>query len=133
MATLIKQLAKLDYQNKSRVSLVLSERPLHEGQNHLLCDDNISGFRNWLVEVWMSAGTGRVKISSFFWRTGAKQVIQNTNFFLLEINWLAARDTPLSSSKTTSNICATSCLVLKSRGAPLKIENYHFEIHKKLR
>ena len=72
MATLIKQLAKLDYQNKSRVSLVLSERPLHEGQNHLLCDDNISGFRNWLVEVWMSAGTGRVKISSFFWCTGAK-------------------------------------------------------------
>ena len=48
-----------------QVSLVLSERALHEGQNHLLCDDKISGFRNWLIEAWMSADTGRVKISRF--------------------------------------------------------------------
>ena len=47
------------------VSLVLLERALHEGQNHLLCDAKISGFRNWLIEAGMSAGTGRVKISRF--------------------------------------------------------------------
>ena len=62
-----------------KVSLVLSERPLHEGQIHLFCDDNISGFRNCLIEVWMSAGTGRLKISSFFSDSeGQKQVLQET-------------------------------------------------------
>ena len=34
-----------------QVSLVLSERALHEGQNHLLSDDKISGLRNWLIEA----------------------------------------------------------------------------------
>ena len=44
---------------------MLSETTLHEGQDHLFCDDKISGLKNWLVEVWMSADTGRVKISRF--------------------------------------------------------------------
>ena len=39
--------------------LVLSERVLHEGQNHLFFDDKISGFRNWLREVCMSVDTCR--------------------------------------------------------------------------
>ena len=34
-----------------QVSLVLSERALHEGHNHLLCGDIISGFRKWLMEA----------------------------------------------------------------------------------
>ena len=46
---------------------------------HLFCDDNISGFRNCLIEVWMSAGTGRFKISSFFLDSEEqKQVLQET-------------------------------------------------------
>ena len=62
-----------------QVSLVLSERVLHEGQNHLLCDDKISGFRNWLIEAWMSADTGRVKISRFSSDSEEqKQVLQET-------------------------------------------------------
>ena len=99
-----------------QVSLVLSERALHEGQNHLLCDDKISGFRNWLIELWMSADTSRVKISRFSSDSkDQKQVLQETVIFcVLEINWFPARDTPFSSSKTTyqyqlSNISATSC------------------------
>ena len=32
-----------------QVSLVLSERTLHEGQNYLLCDGKISGFINWYI------------------------------------------------------------------------------------
>ena len=32
-----------------QVSLMLSERTLHEGQNYLLCDGKISGFRNWYI------------------------------------------------------------------------------------
>ena len=49
-----------------QVSLVLSERILHERQNHLFCHELISGFRNELLEGWMSVGTGRVPISIFF-------------------------------------------------------------------
>ena len=45
--------------------MALSERTLHEGQNHLFCNDKISGFRNWFIEVWISADTGRVTISRF--------------------------------------------------------------------
>ena len=51
---------------------------------------------------------------------------------MLEINWLAARDTPFSSSKTTCNISATSCWVLKSKGTPLKLDRLPFKAHKKL-
>ena len=66
-----------------QVSLVLSERALHEGQNHLLCDDKISGFRNWLIEAWMSADTGRVKISRFCSDSEKqKQVLRKLWFFV---------------------------------------------------
>ena len=73
----------------------------------------------------MSADTGKVKISRFCSDSGKqKQALQETVIFcVLEINWLAARDTPFSSSKTTCNISATSCLVLKSKGTPLKLES----------
>ena len=53
-------------------------------------------------------------------------------FSVLEINWLAARDIPFSSSKTTCNISATSCWVLKSKGTPLKLDSLCFKAHKKL-
>ena len=70
---------------------MLSERALHEGQNHLLCDDKISGFMNWLIEAWISADTGRVKISKKISDSEEqKQVLQETVIFrMLEINWLA--------------------------------------------
>ena len=77
---------------------MLSEGTLHEGQNNLFCDEKVSGFRNWLIEVCMSADSEE-----------QKQVLQETVIFcVLEINWLAARDTPFSSSKTTCNISVTS-------------------------
>ena len=82
----------------------------------------------------MSADTGRVKISRFCSDSEKqKQVLQETVIFcVLEINWLAARDTPFSSSKTTCNISATSCWVLKSKGTPLKLDSLRFKAHKKL-
>ena len=113
---------------------MLSERALHEGQNHTLCDDKISGFRIWVIEARMSADTGRVKISRFCSNSEKqKQVLQETVIFcVLEINWFAARATPFSSSKTTCNIAATSCWVLKSKGTPLKLDSLRFKAHKKL-
>ena len=66
-----------------QVSLVLSERRLHEGQNHLFCDNKISDFRNWLIEVCMSVDTGRVTISRFSSDTEEqKQVLQETVIFI---------------------------------------------------
>ena len=110
-----------------QVSLVLSQRRLHDGQNHLFCDVKISGFKNWFIEVWMSAETGRVTISRFSSDTDEqKQVLQETVIFcVLQIRWLAAIDMPFSSSKTTCSISATSCWVLKLKGTPLMMDSLH--------
>ena len=112
---------------------MLSERTLPGGQNHLFCDDKISGFRSWLIEVWMSADTGRVSIARCSSDTDEqKQVLQETVIFCaLEIKWLAANDTPFGSSKTACNISATSCWVLKSDGTPLMLGSFCFITHKK--
>ena len=60
---------------------MFSERRLHEEQNHLFCDDTISGFRNWFIKVCMSADTGRVTISRFSSdKEEQKQVLQKTDF-----------------------------------------------------
>ena len=82
----------------------------------------------------MSAGTGRVKISRFCSNSEEqKQVLQEpVIFFVLEINWLAARNTTFSSSKATCNISTTSCWVLKSKGTHLKLDSLRFKAHKKL-
>ena len=64
---------------------MLSERRLHEVQNYLFCDDKISSFRNWLIEVWMPTGTGRVTISRFSSDTDEqKQVLQETVTFCVK-------------------------------------------------
>ena len=117
-----------------QVSLVLSARRLHEGQNHLFCDDKISGFRYWFIEVCISVDTGRVTISRFSSDTEEqKQVLQETVIFcVLQIKWLAANDIPSTSSKTTCSISATSCWVLKSKGTALIMDSLRFKAHKKL-
>ena len=117
-----------------QVSLVLSERRLPEGQNHLFCDDKISGFINWFIEVCMSVDTGGVAISRFSSDTEEqKQVLQETVIFcVLQIKWLAANDIPFTSYKTTCSIPATSCWVLKSKDTPPMMDSLRFKAHKKL-
>ena len=82
----------------------------------------------------MSVDTGRVTISRFSSDIEEqKQVLQETVIFcVLQIKWLAANDIPFTSSKTTCSISATSCWVLKSKGAPLMIDSLRFKAHKKL-
>ena len=59
-----------------QISLVLSQRRLYDGQKHLFCDNKISGFRTWFIEVWMSADTGRVTILRFSsYKDEQKQVL----------------------------------------------------------
>ena len=50
---------------------------------------------------------------------------------VLEIKLLAANDTPLSSSKTTCSISATSCWELKSKGVTLVLDKLRLKAHKK--
>ena len=97
---------------------MFSERFLHEGQNHLFCDDKILGLRNWLIEVCMSVDTCRGSISRFSSETEEhRQLLQDTVVLcVLEIKLLAANDTRLSSSKRTCSISATSLWELKSKG-----------------
>ena len=60
---------------------MLSQRRLRDGQNHLFLDVKISGFKNWFIEVWMSAETGRGTISRFSSYTDEqKQVLYETDF-----------------------------------------------------
>ena len=117
-----------------QVSLELSQRRLHDGQNHLLCDVKISDFKNWFIEVWMSAETGRGTISRFSCDTDEqKQILQETGIFcVLQIRWLAATDMPFSSSKTTCSVSTTSCWVLKLKGTLLMMDSLRFKAHKKL-
>ena len=98
-----------------QVSLVLSQRRLHDCKNHLFCDVKISSFNNWFIEVWMSTENGRVTISGFSSDTDEqKQALQKTViFWVLQIRWLGAIDISFSSSKTTCSISATSYWVLK--------------------
>ena len=113
---------------------MLSEREtvLHEGQNHIFPDDKTSGLRNCLREVCMSVDTCRDCISRFSSGTEEHwQVLEYTVVFsVLEIKLLTAKDTRLSSSKTTCSISATSCWELKLKGVTLVLEKLHFKAHK---
>ena len=68
---------------------MLPERRLHEGQNHLFCNDKIPHFRNWFMEVWKSADTGRVAISRFSSDIDKqKQILQESDFLCYKLNGL---------------------------------------------
>ena len=112
---------------------MLSERVLHDGQNHLLPDVKISGLKNCLTEVSIPVDTCRESISRFSSETEEhRQVLQDTVVLnVLEIKLLAANDTPFSSSKTTCSISATSCWELKSKGVTLVLDKLRFKAHKK--
>ena len=71
----------------------------------------MSGFRNWFIEVWMSADTCRVTKSRFSSDTDEQeQVLKETVIFcVLQTRCLPAIDISFSSSKTTCSISSTSC------------------------
>ena len=99
-------------------------------QNHLLCDDKISRLRNrkvcMPVVIWRNSS-----ISRFLSETEEhKQVLQDI-LCVFEIKLLAANDTLLSPSKTTSSISTISCWELKSKGATPVFDKLRFQAHKK--
>ena len=94
----------------------------------------VSGLRNCLREICVPVDTCRDSISRFSSETEEhRQVLQDTVVLsVLEIKLLAANDTPLSSSKTTCSISATSCWELKSKGVTLVLDKLRFKAHKLL-
>ena len=84
-------------------------------------------------QLCMSVDTCMGSISKFSSETVEhRQVLQDTVVLsVLEIKLLAANGTPLSSSKTTCSIPATSCWELKSKGVTIMLDKLHFKAHKK--
>ena len=80
----------------------------------------------------MSVDTCMDSISKFSSETVEhRQVLQDTVVLsVLEIKLLAANGTPLSSSKTTCSISATSSWELKSQGVTLVLDKLRFMVHK---
>ena len=58
-------ITKIEPELMMEVSLVLSVRQLHEGQNHLLSDSKISGFENLEKEELIFGDNGIVSMSNF--------------------------------------------------------------------
>ena len=111
-------IAKIGAEFITHVSLVLLERVLHEGQNHFFPDDL----------------RANLSISRFSSETEEhRQVLKDAVVLtVLEIKLLLANDTPLSSSKTTCSITATSRWEFKSKGVTFMLDKLHFKVHKNL-
>ena len=112
---------------------MLSERALQEGQNHLFWQDNISGLKYELKDVWMSDTIGKGNISSV-----SSDIVEQKHLlqamvvrWVFEIKSVAATETPFISSNTTCKISAASCWVLKLKRIP-GAENLRLSTHKKL-
>ena len=58
-------ITKIELEPMMEVSLVLSVRQLHDGQNHLFSDSKISGFKNLEREELIFGDNGIVSMSNF--------------------------------------------------------------------
>ena len=58
-------ITKIELEPMMEVSLVLSVRQLHDGQNHLFSDSKISGFKNLEREELIFGDSGIVSMSNF--------------------------------------------------------------------
>ena len=58
-------ITKIELEPMLEVSLVLSLRQLHDGQNHLFSDSKNSGFKNLEREELIFGGNGIVSMSNF--------------------------------------------------------------------
>ena len=58
-------ITKIELEPMMEVSLVLSVRQLHDGQNHLFSDSKISGFKNLEREELIFGDNGIVSMSLF--------------------------------------------------------------------
>ena len=112
-------ITKIEPELMMEVSLVLSIRQLHDGQNHLLSEFKISRFKNLEKEELILGGNGTVRISNFS-SLAEKQkhwLDETLILMILEMKSLAATEVPFSSSMTTCSTSAACCCALKLNGA----------------
>ena len=101
------------------VSLVLSVRQLHDGQNHLLSDSKISDFKNFEKEELLLGDNGIARMSNFSSLAEKQKHRLHETLILMvfEIKSLAASEVPFSLSMTNCSTSTASCWKLKLNGA----------------
>ena len=62
----LRWITKIELEPVMEVSLVLSVRQIHDGQNYLFSDSKISGFKNFEREELIFGDNGIVSMSNFF-------------------------------------------------------------------
>ena len=104
-------ITKIEPEPMMEVSLVLSVRQLHDGQNHLFSDSKISGFKNLEREELIFRDNGIVSMSNFS-SLAEKQkhslITRNVNCDGIW-NQATATEVPFSSSMTNCSTSAVSC------------------------
>ena len=89
-----------------------------------------SGFTNWLIDVWISADTGRVTISRF--PSDAKAgITRNCDFLCFKVNGLSLM-THLLANLNQPAVSPTYFPGSKSKVAPLMLGRLFFKAHKKI-
>ena len=112
-------ITKIEPELMMKVSLVLSVRQLHDGQNHLLSESKVSGFKHLEKEELMFGDNGILRMSNFSSLAEKQKHWLHETLILMvfEIKSLAATKVPFSSSMTNCITSATSCSELKLNGA----------------
>ena len=103
-------MTKIDPKLITEVSLVLSFRQLHDGQNHLFSDSEISGFENLEREELLFGESGIASVFNVS-SLAEKQKHWLQEIFILmvfEIKSLASAEVPITSSLTNCSTSATS-------------------------
>ena len=108
---LLSWITKINPELMMEVSLVLSVRQLHDGQNHLLSESKISGFKNLEKEEPILGDNGIVRMSNFSSLAEKQKHWLHETLILMvfEIKSLAATEVPFSSSMTNCSTSAASC------------------------
>ena len=98
---LLSWITKIEPELMMDVSLALSVRQLHDGQNHLLSESKISGFKNLEKELILG-DNGIVRMSTFSSLAEKQKHWLHETLILMvfEITSLAATELPFSSSMT---------------------------------
>ena len=110
MENLPSWITKIEPELMMDISLVLSVRQLHDGQNHLLYESKISGFKS-LEKEELILGDNIVTISNFS-SLAEKQkhwLHETLIVMVFQIKSLAATDVPFSSSMTNCRTSGASC------------------------
>ena len=128
-------ITKIEPELMMEVSLVLSVRQLHDGQNHLLSESKISGFRHLEKEELMLGDNGIVRMSNFS-SLAEKQkhwLKEALILMVFEIKSLASTEVLFSSSMTKCSISAVSCwefLIDPKCYVNVKVEEADLDQHK---